>query len=449
MKLRHVLLAAMACACLLPRQHAHAAGYALKEQSAEAQGASYAGAAARADDPSTLFYNPAGMTHLNGYQVSVSMSGIWPNGTLASGTATTAAYYGPLAGKPYQGVTGTNSGVAVGLPSFYATAQLGEDWHIGLAVTSPYGLSTKYPTDSIARYYALTSELRTVNVAPSVSWRASPQWSFGAALNIETASAHLSQAIDFGGLGFAASKGLLARAGYVPGAKDGIGTVTGNYNTEAGFQLGALFEPAEGSRIGLAYRSAIIHTLSGSVTYLAVPTALGPVFQNAPATAKLPAPQTLSLSYAQDWDKWTFLGDVTFTGWSVFKSLKVYSGNQLVTQTPENFTNTVAVSLGADYRLNDQVTLRGGVMYDQTPVQDAYRTPRIADADRYWLSIGATWRPIPKLALSAAYSHLFANGPSVNLYDLGPNSPNFGKGNLSANYNVSIDIVSVQASYAF
>jgi long-chain fatty acid transport protein len=121
----------------------------------------------------------------------------------------------------------------------------------------------------------------------------------------------------------------------------------------------------------------------------------------------------------------------------------------LATSTPENFRDTVALSLGAEYRLNEQVTLRGGTMYDQTPVQDVYRTPRIADNDRIWLSVGATWRATEKLAISGAYSHLFAANSTVALSDAGPGSPNFLKGNLNATYNLGIDIVSAQVSYKF
>lgn len=427
---------------------AHAAGFSLKEQSAEAQGASYAGAAARADDPSTLFFNPAGMTKLAGYQISASLSGIMPNGTLNHGTATTGAYYGPLGGKPFAGVTNTNSGVDAVVPAIYATAQIGDSWHVGLAITSPFGLATKYPTNSIARYYALTTQLKAVNIAPSVAWQITRQLSIGAALNVETADAHLSNSVDFGGIGFLASRGALARAGYVPGSKDGIATIKGN-DTAVGFQIGALFEPADGTRLGLAYRSAVGHKLSGSIQYQTVPAALATTFQNQPATAKVSEPQSVSLSLAQDLGDFTLLADYTYTGWSSFKSLQAYTGTQLLTQTVENFRNTSAISLGADYRLNKQVTLRGGVMWDQSPVQSMYRTPRIADTDRYWLSIGATYRPIPRLAISGAYSHLFANNPSVSLIDAGPGTPNFTKGNLSASYNVSVDIVSIQATYAF
>lgn len=407
-----------------------------------AQGAAYAGAAARSDDPSTMFYNPASITKLPGYQVSAGLAGIFPQGTLASGTATTGALF---RNTPYAGVTGTNSGLDAALPSFYATAQITDTLFAGLAITSPFGLATKYPTNSIARYYALTTDLRTVNIGPTIAWQATPQLSLGAGLNVETANAHLSNSVDFGAVG--ALKGL-GPLGYRPGSADGIATVKGN-DTAVGWNVGLLFEPVPGTKIGIAYRSAMFHQLSGSLTYQNVPTLLAPGFQNAAATAKLPEPSTASVSLAQDFGKWTALADVTYTGWSQFKTLAAYTGSTLATTTVENFKNTVAISIGADYRLDDQWTLRGGTMYDPTPVQNAYRTPRIADQDRIWLSVGATYRPIPSLALTGAYSHLFAATSTVGLTDAGPGTPNFLKGNLNASYNLAIDIVSVQATYKF
>lgn len=438
----HLTTALVAAASWAGASGAHAAGFELKEQSAIAQGASYAGAAARSDDPSTMFFNAASITKLPGYQVSAGLAGIFPQGNLASGTATTGGLFGYA---PYAGVTGTNSGASAALPSFYGTAQVTDTVFLGLAITSPFGLTTKYPGNSIARYYALTTQLRTVNFGPTIAWQVTPQLSLGAGLNIETADAHLSNAVDYGAIG--ALKGL-AKLGYLPGTKDGIATVRGN-DTTVGWNVGLLFEPQPGTKIGFAYRSAMSHNLQGSITYQNVPTLLAPGFVNASASAKVPEPASASLSVAQDIGKWTALADVTFTGWSSFKTLTAYTGSTVVSTTPENFNNTVSLSVGADYRLNEQVTLRAGTMYDPTPVKNQFRTPRIADNDRIWLSIGATYKPIPSLALTGAYSHLFAANTNVNLADAGPGTPNFLRGNLNASYNLAIDIVSVQATYKF
>ena len=434
--------ALVAAATAVGGSAAFAAGFELKEQSAVEQGAAYAGAGAVADDPSSMFYNPASITQLPGVQVSAGIAGIMPNGTLTSGHATTGALLG---NTPYTGVTGTNSGVDAALPNLYITGQITDQLFAGLAVTSPFGLATKYPTNSIARYYALTTDLRTVNIGPVLAYKIMPQLSVAAGVNIETATAHLSNSVDFGSIG--ALHGL-GPYGLLPGTADGIATLKGN-DTAVGWNVGAQYEPMPGTRLGLSYRSAMFHQLTGSVIYSGVPAPLAASFQNASASAKLPEPASASFDVAQTFGNWTALGSLTYTGWSVFQSLQVYSGPNLVTATTEKFKDTLAVSLGADYRVNDQWTLRGGTMYDPTPVQNAYRTPRIADNDRIWLSIGATYHPTPNWGLSAAYSHIFANNSTVNLADAGPGTVNFLKGNLVASYNLSIDIVSVQATYKF
>lgn len=423
-------------------QAARAAGFELKEQSAIAQGSSYAGAGARSDDASMMYYNPASIARLKGMRLSVGAAAIVPTGTLVGGTATTGALLG---GRTYGGIVGSNSGVNAVVPNLFATAEIAEGLVAGLAITSPFGLATKYPTNSIARYYALTSDLRNVNIGPTLAWQMTPEWSVGAGLNIEMADAHLSNAVDFGAVG--ALKGLGA-LGYLPGAKDGIGTVKGR-DTALGWNIGVQYQPQPGSTIGFAYRSAMYHKLSGTLNYQNVPGLLAAAFPNVSATAKLPEPGAASLSLAQDIGAWRALGSITFTSWSQFKTLAVYTGSTLATSTPENFKDTIALAVGAEYRLNEQITLRGGTMFDPTPVQNVYRTPRIADNDRIWLSIGFTWNATERLAISGAYSRLFAANSTVKLSDAGPGTPNFLKGNLNASYNLGIDIVSAQVGYKF
>jgi long-chain fatty acid transport protein len=185
------------------------------------------------------------------------------------------------------------------------------------------------------------------------------------------------------------------------------------------------------------------------VSYDNVPLPLASSLESAAANAKLPEPSIAILSVAQAVGDWTILGSVTYTGWSIFHNLTAYSGGSPISTTVENFHDTVAVAVGADYRLNDKVTLRAGTMFDPTPVQNVDRTPRLPDADRYNLSVGATYRPTPALSLSAAYTHIFASQVSVNQVGAGPGSPNFLRGDLIATFNSSINVLLVEASYRF
>jgi long-chain fatty acid transport protein len=420
---------------------AHAAGFALKEQSAQDQGASFAGASARADDPSTLFFNPAGMTRLPGYQVSVSGSMILPQGNLDSGLSTINT---PAGRVSTGGTVGNNAISQALLGSLYATARLSPEWSVGVAATVPYGLTTKYDTDSVARYYALTSYLRTYNITPSVAYKPIPELSIAAGLQIQVADARLSNAIDFGTIGAG-----LRIPGFRPGQRDGIASLKGD-DTAFGWQVGLLYEPVPGTRLGFDYRSAVFHTLTGSINFQGVPAPLTavPTFRGGSLTAKLATPDVYSFGLSQDVGDVTLLAQFDYTMWSRFRNLLATwpTGSSL---TVENWTNSGMVSVGADWRVTPEWTLRSGIAYDQTPVQLVDRTPRIADADRYWLSVGATWKPTSKIAVSAAYTHVFLDSAQVNLFDQGPGTPNFTRGNLTAKYSGQINILSLQGTLSF
>jgi long-chain fatty acid transport protein len=234
------------CACCaalaLSSGQVRAAGYEVLEQSAEAQGTAQAGAGARADDPSTAFFNPAGMTMLPGNQISGNVTGIFLQTTPETGSASTASYMG---GMPYATKPGGNAGLAAALPDLYATAQLKDTLFAGLAITSPFGLVTKYGADSIASNYALTTRLQTINIGPTLAWKVLPNFSIAAGLNVEIAQGHRSNAVDFGAVGAVSG---LAAFGYLPGTHIGAATINGS-DTAVGWNVGALYEPLPGTRV--------------------------------------------------------------------------------------------------------------------------------------------------------------------------------------------------------
>jgi len=423
---------------------AWATGYELREQSAVGQGAAFAGAAARGDDPSMIFFNPAAMSSLPGVQGAVVGSGIFPNSEAISGSATRNAQIG---GSRINGSLGGDIGLDAFVPAMYTTLQLAPDWHFGLSVTSPWGLVTKQAEDSIARYHALTSSLKTVNITPAVSWQVLPSLSVGAGLQIQYATARLSNAVDFGAIGAAQRI-----PGFVPGARDGRATVSGD-DTSVGFTLGAQWQPLVGTRGGLAFRSAIFHTLEGDAQFQAVPfpISLSPSFANTLAQAKLVTPETVTLGVSQRIDdRWTALAGLEWTNWSRFRDLTVnFENGRAPSITEERWRDSVFASIGGEYRWSQDLTLRAGFAYDQTPVRSADRTPRIPDNDRYWLSVGASYQVHRNVTLSAAYTHIFAPDATVNLTDPGPNNTNLFRGNLTSTYQASVDIVTAQLRFAF
>ena len=103
-------------------------------------------------------------------------------------------------------------------------------------------------------------------------------------------------------------------------------------------------------------------------------------------------------------------------------------------------------SLGADYKLTDRVTVRGGVAYDQSPVSDKFRTARLPDEDRYWIAIGGTYAVTDAISIDAGYTHIFVKDASI---DENSNvTPNGSvAGTLNGDYNEGIDIFGIQVNF--
>jgi long-chain fatty acid transport protein len=382
-------------------QFAHAAGFALIEQNASGLGNAYAGQAAAATDASTIYFNPAGMTMLPDRQLVVVGHLIKPRAEF-TGSSTIG------------GGDGGDAGDLAVVPNAYYAFRVSPEVHLGLGLNAPFGLKTEYESTWAGRTQAIKSELKTVNLNPAIAWKASDALSLGAGVSVQYIEATLTSA---------------------SGA--GLATIKGD-DSSWGFNVGAVWHLGETTRVGLAYRSEVEHSLEGAVSFSGAPVLNGPV--NAAVT--LPDSASLSLFHRLD-SRWDLLADVTWTGWSDFDELRVVrSSGALVSLTPENWDDSYRYSLGLNYRLHDALTLRGGVAYDQTPVSDAYRTARIPDQDRTWITFGAAYRFSQSTRLDVGYAHLFVRDASINKTEIGPVT-------LVGNYESSVDILSAQLTLDF
>lgn len=418
-----------------------ASGYALREQSAAAQGASLAGAAALSDDPSMLAFNPAAGAGLQGLQLSTVGSLVVPRVELESGSARRAP---ALGGSAITGRLGGDIASDALIPAFFLSLPLAETLRAGLAVTAPFGLVTKYPSDFIGRYHGLTSELQTVNISPSLSWRPIVGVSLGAGLQIQHADARISNAVDFGAV-------LAGRGARVaPGSADGRLTLAGD-DLALGWTLGGQWQPRPGTSLGLGFRSALHHEVEGNARFEGVPAALAPAVRDGGARVKLTTPESLAFGLAQAiTPRLTLLAGAEWTNWSRYRSLVVLFENGLPPNvTEQNWRDTWFLSFGGAFRATETVTLRAGVAWDQSPVPEATRGPRIPDGNRYWLSAGATWAASPRVALTAAYTHIIGQATDVALAAGGPADPNFLRGDLAGRYRASVDILSAQLRLQF
>jgi len=395
-----------------------ASGFALIEQSASGLGNAYAGGAASAEDASTIFFNPAGMSRLKGKEVVVAVHAIQPSAKFSD---TGSALPAP---RPLNGNGGDAGSLAL-VPNAYFSMEATPALRVGLGINAPFGLQTEYDANWIGRFQAIKSKIETINLNPSVAYKLNDAVNVGAGLNYQRITGELTSAVNLV-------------------AAEGASSVTGS-DAAWGYNLGAMFNVSSQTRLGIAYRSRIKYHMSGSVVFTGgVPLANGPI------TLAITTPDSFSVSaFHQLSDKWDIMGDASWTGWSVLQQLNVVrtTGVPILT-VQENWHDTWRVSVGANYHYNDRWMARVGIAYDQTPVSDAFRTARIPDADRTWLSVGGQYKPSKESALDFGYAHLFVNNANIN--DLqGAAAATPTKGNLVGNYSNSVDILSAQYTRSF
>ena len=416
---RGTTTASVAMAALLWTAPAHGAGFAIREQSASFQGSAFAGAAAGGDDISTMFFNPATLTRHPGRQGHVSVSFVAPRATFDLDEARDGG-----GGNRIGGGEGGDIAEDAFVPAVYASTNVG-DWFVGVGVTAPFGLRTEQPEDWAGRYYATESELATINVNPVLAYRVSDRLSVAAGLVAQHADATLANAVPTTG-------------------GDGIAEVTGD-DWDYGFTLGVLAEPFEGTRIGLGYRSQINHTLEGDfvVTRPADPTVRDG------GRAALATPQVVSLGVRQRLtENVDLLATLEWTGWRSFDELRVRRGAGDDIVTPENWDDSWFVALGAEYRPAADVALTFGAGFDQSPIDDDFRTPRIPGNDRTWISLGAAWTPRSWVTIGGGYSRLFVADGGVDL-DTGTLGVDGGRGVLRGTFDNRVDILAVHGSIRF
>ena len=452
-----------------------AAGFQLFEQSVSGLGTSFASTAA-AEDASTVWWNPAGMSYLPGGNFTLGGHIIKPTAEFENQGSRTLL---PLPnGLPMSGSNGGNAGGIALLPNLYYTHGITDRLSLGIGVNAPFGSTTDYEDGWVGRYHALKSALTIININPSAAWKINDRFSIGGGLNLQYAKAELTSAIDFstaciagvqaavlqqtGGTATPAQiQGAIAAqcgpGGFTtPGnaAKDGKATIKGD-NWGYGFNLGMMWQIVPSTRLGISYRSSVEQDLKGDATYQ-VPAGLpgavasSPRFANTGVTAGIDLPESVSFGlHSQIDESWALMADLTWTKWSRFEELRVKFNNGAPDNvTTEKWDDSVRVAIGGSYKPSSTWTIRAGVAYDQSPVPDEHRTPRIPDQDRTWLSFGANWKITQNASLDFGYAHIFVKSASLNLS--AADAENNARGTLKGEYsNPSVDIVSIQYNHRF
>lgn len=450
---------------------ATAGGFALIEHGASGLGNAYAGAAAVSSDTSTIWFNPAGMSQLDGREASLTLHILNTDSSWTDKGTTLGAAVGR---GPASGSETADPGGATLLPNFYYTAPINDQWSYGLSIGVPYGSSTEYDRDWKGRYTTVKSGVNVIDINPAVSFKMSDKVSLGFGVSLQRLSAELENAVDSGAacLGLSASAATSFTAadclnvGLTPGvqANDGYGSITGD-STTFGFNLGALFTPREGIKIGVTYRHSTSHELDGDADFdvnpdlqtlldgntiaAGQPLSQG-IFNDVPATAAIELPAMFSVSGAWDVNnKLQLLADVTWTGWSTFEEIRIDYDNivQSDTLSVQDWEDVIRLSAGLNYQLNSKLTLRTGMAFDEEAIPSAQRrTARIPGNDRTWLSFGAGYKLNKNISFDVGYAHLFLDETPIDNIDPESEGRNM---ELRGEFEPSVDILSAQFNWAF
>lgn len=407
---------------------ASASGFQLMgEQSASGIANAGAGSAAVAENATTIYYNPAGMTQLQAREVSAGLSFVRTSFQFSNNGSVTPGLSGD---------GGDGGGWSI-VPNAYLSWALTKDLYVGLGIGAPFGLVTKYDDPWYGAAQSVSFEIKTMNINPSIAWRATDWLSLGFGINWQKIDAEYVRRLGTNG---------------VPGVPAGAlpnSTAKLTLDDDAwGWNVGALFRLAPQTKLGVSYRSSVKYHTTGDVSFsgpAAGSARLGTVNSGAKAEVELPDTFIISLSQGIG-DRVELLADVSWTGWSSIPQLDIYrdSGTKLQTLDTK-FDDAWRVALGANYKLSDALKLKFGVAYDQTPVPSAQdRLTSLPDNDRIWFSGGAQWKPNKNMALDFGAAYIYVKDTQIDNNQLAS-----GRGWVRGDYDNSVWILGTQFSMAF
>lgn len=382
-----------------------AAGFRLPEAGAKAMGMGFA-FTGQADDPSAIYFNPAGLTQLKGQNVMVGGTFVRENGGEYTGTT------------PVDNTTAikneTQKNLNFMIPNMYYTktnASTGFAYGIGIFV--PFGLGQEYNDKgaSIFRNQITKIDLKTVVVNPTVAFKVNDVLSVGA------------------GIDYMYGKAKLAKVAVVPGVGNIYDLGLEGTGDAWGYNFGLLLKPSANLRVGANFRSPFtlkikegdveIRNINSTVAFVPNPVPPPAAFTAAQvfggtsfdtkgsATIGLPATFTLGVSYTMD--RLTVNADADWTFWHSYKSLPIdIKDNRAIlpdSNAPKRWKDVVALRLGGEYRVTDPLALRAGFVFDQNPVPADTLGPELPDADRLNYMVGAGYK-IGKVTIDGALMYI-------------------------------------------
>lgn len=419
-----MLKTTLSLAVALASTQIFASGFALNEQSISGMGTGFAGRSSSADDASTIFGNPAGMSRLKREQVTGGAALLDAHTDISHASS-----------SPNSGSNDGDMVPLVAVPMGYYVKPIDEHWAFGIGMYAPFGLVTDYENGFAGRYFGSKSEVKVITLQPTVSYAFNDKVSIGFGPTINRIEGTLESNLSI-----------------TQAAPDGKVKIKGD-DTALGYNIGVLVQATDSTRVGLTYHSKVKYKLEGDtkVNYNVLAAVGQSTSQKYDASLDLTTPESVDLSVTHALnDKWTLYAGSTWTRWSRLKDITVENegvptllNGQFGTITEEqNWHDTWAHAIGASYQLNKEWVLRTGLSVDQAPTNNINRSPRIPTGDRKIFSLGAGWSPTDDLTIDVAYSYLHEESVKIN------NSNNRGQ-TYNAEYENSANGFGVGATYRF
>jgi long-chain fatty acid transport protein len=403
---------------------AYAGGIGVYEIGSPDVGLAAAGYAARAQDASTVFTNPAGMSRLEKSQILGGIQGMYGNIKFSPNTNTTTP--------------GNDGGNAVGfIPggSFFIVQKVTKDLALGFGALSYFGSSESYDNNWAGRYYIQKGTMLGMTFTPAVSYRLANWLSLGAGLNMMYGYADNEVAIN--NIGDSRPDGKLKYSDN----KWGFG---GNF--------GILLEPQPQTRFGLTYLTEVTLNFSAVPTFSGLGPGLEALLQSRRLTDSnldmgVTVPQMVMFSaYHELTPQWAVMGNVGWQNWSRFGKvdIQIHSSDPRSLTADNSYNDTWHGALGAQYRPEPAWTFSGGLAYDSSAVNNDKRTVTLPMGEAWRFALGAQYAFNPNLSLGAAYELIWMGNLSVNQYR-GPVA-----GVISGDYNnTNISVLALNLTWRY
>ena len=389
---------------------ARGAALELYETGAPDLGTASAGRAAMAADASTAAANPAGMTLLDRTQLLGASGALLPSTNFDVGPKTTKS-----------GTGGGNAGVFMPVGSFFFVYKLAEQWRLGVAAYSDYGLAGNYSHQWVGRYYIDRAALLTGKIAPSIAYRVNDWLSVGAGCNFAVARLTFKSRIN----------------NLRPRLPDG-GLSLESWDEEFGGNVGILLIPIPKLRIGLTYQSPQYFNF-GFRPFLsnlgpglgAISKRIGGVKANVPLTEPQ---QVMASAFYEVLPNFSLMGNVGWQNWSEFGQFPVgiSAANQRTIQANLHFSDTCQIAIGQQFRFAEKWLWSAGFAYDSSPVSQANRNAVLPIDRQLRYGTGIQYEVSRNVTAGAAWEFMDA-GPGPFSNSRGPLAGTL-QGHYSTNY---------------